>query len=91
MFSRGDLAAGDGFDEHERTHSRLSPDPILRGPPMSGLGRLWNGGGEPLTATQILRAGSPVKSDRYASSVTGSGESGPMAPTGVSVLFCWRV
>ena len=49
VFSRGDLAAGDGFDEHERTHSRLSPDPILRGPPMSGLGRLWNGGrGKPL-------------------------------------------
>ena len=50
VFSRGDLAAGDGFDEHERTHSRLSPDPILRGPPMSGLGRLWNGGrGKPLS------------------------------------------
>ena len=108
MFSRGDLAAGDGSgtaggaspsptDRNKSSHTQgekpwgtparirtgsVSPaKPGAEGNPHRP--QFWEnqapvGREQPLTATQILRAGSPVKSDRYGSSVTGSGESGPM-------------
>ena len=128
MFSRGDLAAGDGSgtaggaspsptDRNKSSHTQgekpwgtparirtgsVSPaKPGAEGDPhqpqflenQAPVGRE-----KPLTATQILRAGSIVKSDRYASSVTGSGESGPMdlggaersrSPSAASPAILW--